>query len=71
VPQPLTNLYWSQNNELRKARMFGIKSKKEKLEAKLKKLLEEAYQLSHTNRTKSDEKTAEAEELRIQIDAMD
>ncbi len=51
--------------------MFGIKSKKKKLEAKLKKMLEEAYQLSHTNRKKSDEKTAEAEKLRIQLDAMD
>ena len=51
--------------------MFGMKSKKEKLEAKLAKLLEEAYKLSHSNRMKSDEKTAEADELRKQIDAMD
>jgi len=51
--------------------MFGMKSKKEKLEAKLAKLLEEAYKLSHTNRQKSDEKTAEADELRKQLDAMD
>ncbi len=51
--------------------MFGMKSKKEKLEAKLAKLLEEAYKLSHTNRTKSDQKTFEAEELRKKIDAMD
>ena len=51
--------------------MFGMKSKKEKLEAKLKKLLEEAYQLSHTDRKKSDEKIAEAEELGKQIDAME
>ena len=50
--------------------MFGMKPKKEKLEAKLQKLLTEAYELSHTNRSKSDEKTAEAEELRKQIDAM-
>lgn len=50
--------------------MFGFKSKKEKLEAKLAKLLEEAYQLSHSSRKKSDEKAAEAEELRKQIDAM-
>jgi polyhydroxyalkanoate synthesis regulator phasin len=50
--------------------MFGMKSKKEKLEAKLQKLLTEAYELSHTNRSKSDEKTADAEELRKQIDAM-
>ena len=51
--------------------MFGRKSKKEKLEVKLKKLREEAFQLSHTNRIKSDQKTAEAEELQEQIDSMD
>lgn len=51
--------------------MFGMKSKKQKLEAKLKQLLEEAYQLSHVNRKKSDEKTAEADELQKQIDALD
>jgi len=50
--------------------MFGMKTKKEKLEAKYQKLLEEAYKLSHSNRSKSDEKTAEADELRKQIDAM-
>jgi len=50
--------------------MFGMKSKKQKLEAKLAKLLEEAYNLSHVNRRKSDDKAAEAEELRKQIDAM-
>ena len=47
-----------------------MKTKKEKLEAKYQKLLEEAYKLSHSNRSKSDEKTAEADELRKQIDAM-
>lgn len=51
--------------------MFGFKSKKEKLEAKHKKLLEEAYKLSRTNRAKSDEKIAEAEEISKQLDAMD
>ena len=51
--------------------MFGRKSKKEKLEAKLAKLLEEAYRLSHVNRKESDQKTAEAEEIRKQLDAMD
>lgn len=51
--------------------MFGFKSRKQKLEAKLAKLQEEAYKLSHTNRRKSDEKAAEAEELRRQIDAME
>lgn len=51
--------------------MFGMKSKKQKLEAKLAKLLDEAYRLSHTDRRKSDEKTAEADELQKQIDAME
>ena len=51
--------------------MFGMKSKKAKMEAKLAKLLNEAFELSKTNRKKSDEKTAEAEQLRQQIEAMD
>ena len=55
---------------LERQTMFGNKSKKEKLEARLKKLLEEAFKLSKTNRAKSDEKAVQAEELRKQIDAM-
>jgi|688.fasta_scaffold00228_53 hypothetical protein len=51
--------------------MFGMKSKKEKLELKLAKLLDEAYKLSHTNRKLSDQKAVEAEELRRQIEAME
>jgi len=51
--------------------MFGMKSKKEKLEAKLKKLQEEAYRLSHTDRKRSDAKTVEAEEVRKQLEAME
>ena len=51
--------------------MFGIKSKKEKLEVKYAQLLQEAYELSHSNRKKSDDKTAEAEALRKQIDDME
>nr|MBS0037494.1 Lacal_2735 family protein [Saprospiraceae bacterium] len=53
--------------------MFGLfkkKTQREKLEAKHKKLLEEAYRLSKTDRTKSDAKTAEADEIRKQLDAM-
>ena len=49
---------------------FGSKSPKEKLEAKFQKLLQEAYELSTVNRSKSDEKVAEAEEIRKQMDAM-
>ncbi|HKL37037.1 MAG TPA: Lacal_2735 family protein [Salegentibacter sp.] len=51
--------------------MFGLfkkKSEVEKLEAKYKKLLEEAHQLSTTNRSKSDEKMFEANEVLKQID---
>ena len=51
--------------------MFGMRTKKEKLELKLAKLLDEAYKLSHTNRKLSDQKAVEAEELRKQIDAME
>jgi hypothetical protein len=51
--------------------MFGLfkkKSEVEKLEVKYKKLLEEAHQLSTTNRSKSDEKMYEANEVLKQID---
>ena len=51
--------------------MFGTKSKKKKLEAKLAKLLKEAYELSQTNRKKSDEKTAEANEVQKLLDQME
>ena len=51
--------------------MFGFANRKTKLEKKYKQLLEEAYRLSHTDRKKSDMKTAEAEEIRIQLDALD
>ena len=51
--------------------MFGFKSGKEKLEAKMKKLLEEAYKLSHTTRSLSDQKAAEADEIRKKLDAME
>lgn len=50
--------------------MFGLfkkSSEKEKLQKKYKKLLEEAFTLSKTNRTASDAKTAEAELVLKQI----
>jgi hypothetical protein len=50
--------------------MFGLSNSKEKLESKYQKLLQESYQLSRTNRKKSDEKLAEAEEIRKQIAAL-
>ncbi|MGA8852623.1 MAG: Lacal_2735 family protein [Christiangramia sp.] len=51
--------------------MFGLfkkKSKVEKLELKYKRLLEEAHKLSTTNRSKSDEKMFEANEVLKEID---
>ena len=53
--------------------MFGLFKKKtevEKLEIKYKALLKEAYDLSKTNRSNSDQKTFEAEELSKQIEAL-
>lgn len=53
--------------------MFGLfkkKSEVEILQEQYKKLMKEAFDLSKTNRTKSDEKTAEAEEILKQIDAL-
>ena len=51
--------------------MFGIfrqKSQVEKLQLKYKKLLEEAHKLSKVNRTQSDRKMLEANEILNQID---
>jgi hypothetical protein len=53
--------------------MFGLfkkKTEKEKLQENYKKLLEEAYKLSHTNRKASDLKTFEADELLKKIQTM-
>jgi hypothetical protein len=53
--------------------MFGLfkkKSELEKLQEQYQKLMKEAFDLSKTNRTKSDEKTAEAEEVIKKIDAL-
>ena len=48
--------------------MFGFgKSKVEKLEAKVRSLRQQAYDLSHTNRALSDQKTAEAEKLEADL----
>ncbi len=54
--------------------MFGLfkkKSEKEKLQEKHKDLMQQAYDLSRTDRTASDAKTAEAEEVLKQIEALD
>ena len=53
--------------------MFGIfkkKTKIEKLEIKYKALLKEAYDMSKTSRSKSDQKTFEAEEVSKQMEIL-
>ncbi len=53
--------------------MFGIFKKKtpiEKLQAEYKKLMEQSFQLSTTDRSASDAKRAEAEEVAKQIEAL-
>ncbi len=54
--------------------MFGLfkkKSKSEVLKKKYEKLLEESYKLSHTDRTASSMKAAEAEEVLKEMEALD
>lgn len=53
--------------------MFGLfkkKSEKDKLEEKYRKLIDESYKLSHTNRTASDQKAAEADAVLKQIEGI-
>ena len=53
--------------------MFGIFKKKtevEKLQSKYKALLKEAFELSKINRSKSDQKTFEADEIYKQIETL-
>ncbi|RZS93424.1 Lacal_2735 family protein [Aquimarina brevivitae] len=49
---------------------FKKKSKKEILQKKYAKLLEEAHKLSHTNRKASDDKQAEAEAVLQELEAL-
>lgn len=54
--------------------MFGFfkkKSEADKLRAKYKAMIEEAYQLSHTNRKASDLKNKEAEDLWKEIERLE
>ena len=54
--------------------MFGLfkgRSEKEKLEQKYKKLLEQSYVLSRSNRAASDKVMAEAEKVLKQIEVLD
>ena len=50
--------------------LFKKKNEIEKLNAKYKKLLEESYKLSTTNRRLSDSKVTEANEILEQIDLL-
>ncbi|MEQ8364430.1 MAG: Lacal_2735 family protein [Cyclobacteriaceae bacterium] len=49
---------------------FKKKSEIEVLQLEYQKLVSEAYKLSHTNRTQSDLKTAEAEAIGKRIEAL-
>lgn len=52
--------------------MFGLfKDRKSKLEKKYQELLAEAHRLSHIDRKKSDFKAAEAEAVRLELEALD
>ena len=50
---------------------FKKKTERQILEERYSKLTEEAYKLSHTNRSASDQKTAEAYEVMQRIEALD
>ena len=52
--------------------MFGsINSKKKKLANRYRQLMQESWQLSHSNRRKSDEKLAEAESVMKQLQELE
>jgi hypothetical protein len=54
--------------------MFGIfkkKSKIQQLQSKYEGLLKEAFELSHKNRSASDAKIAEAQEVLKEMEALD
>lgn len=50
--------------------LFKKKSEADRLQEKYKKLLEESYKLSHSNRAASDEKAAQAEEVLKKIESL-
>ena len=50
--------------------MFGFGNREEKLQEKYSSLMQEAYDLSTTNRKKSDLKRAEAEEIGRQLEEL-
>lgn len=50
--------------------LFGKSSEIQKLQHKYKKVLEESYKLSHSNRAASDQKAVEAEEIMKKIELL-
>lgn len=50
--------------------LFKKKTEREKLEAEYAKLQKEAFQLSTTNRKKSDEKSAQAEAIMKKLESL-
>jgi hypothetical protein len=50
--------------------LFKKKSELDKLQDEYKKVLEESYKLSHTNRAASDQKAVEADEIMKKIEAL-
>lgn len=51
--------------------MFGLGNKKDKLQKKYEKLMQESYDLSTVDRKKSDLKRVQAEEVGKQIDELE
>ena len=56
--------------KLRHHEFLQEKSPKEKLQARYKRLMEESYKLSHTNRKASDDKAAEADAILKEMEAL-
>lgn len=50
--------------------LFKKKTKKEKLQVQYEKLMKESFELSTVNRSKSDAKAADADEIMKQIESM-
>lgn len=50
---------------------FKKKSEKDKLEDQYEKLMKESFELSRIDRTKSDAKAAEADEIRKKLDSLE
>ena len=51
--------------------LFKRKSKKDKLKARYRKLMEESFKLSSSNRSESDKKAAEADRVMKEIETLE